>query len=313
MDRFCLAFAVAAISTAVFNAPACAEAPATGVSSAHLLPASTVAYAEISDSRGLISTIFDHPLREKIESLAPFQHAIASPQYKQFTMGREMLENHLGMPWRDAIEAFAQHSVAIAFDAKSQGAAIIVHGKDEPSMKMFRDKFMTLTQMGKQREKLQNVEYRGIAAHRLGDARFAVYGDRMLITNNSDLGKAILDRMLDGGNDNLLSHQRFQRTAKTRSATATAWGFVDVKTIRDAGVADKFYNNQINNPFAELLAGAVQSSLQNTSYATANLTVQTSNLALQIAMPHKNEWIPEEREYFFGPDGNGRGPALSGR
>ena len=187
--------------------------------------------------------------------------------------------------------------------------AVIVDGEDAESMRMFRDRLIGFAAMDKNR-KLEHVEYRGIKAHRIGDARLAVHEDRFLVTNNSDFGKAILDAMLDGPKETLADNPRFQTALETRDPQATVWAFADTTEIRKSGVADKIYHGQINNPVLELLVGGLQSSLQNTPFATGNLTVATEKVAVKFAMPHQKDWIPEEREYFFGPDGDGRGPVM---
>ena len=101
---------------------------------AELFPPSTVVYAELSNPLELISTIFDHPLREKIESLSPYQMALETPQYKQFLAGRAMVEGQLQMPWREALETLLANRVSLGFDVETQGGAIIFHGKDAESM-----------------------------------------------------------------------------------------------------------------------------------------------------------------------------------
>ncbi|NNE00107.1 MAG: hypothetical protein HKN47_22535 [Pirellulaceae bacterium] len=287
-----------------------AQAPATRAV-VDLLPPTTVLYAELTDPAALLSIVVDHPLRAKIEALPPYQQAIQTPQYKQMLQGRDRFETVVGMPWRQAIETFTANGVTLAVDGASRGVAVIVQGKDAATMKTFRDKFVAFASMGNNANKLQSVDYRGIAAHRLDEARFALFENQLLITNNSDLGKAILDRMIDGNGESLKQNERFQSAQRTRSSDATAWAFVDVQTIRNAGVADAVYNDQINNPVLELLLGGIQSGLKETPFATANLTASTEQLALQLAMPYDIAWVPEQREYFFGPDGLGRGPAIA--
>ena len=284
-------------------------APNLMAKSAHLLPAKTTFYVELTDPGELISTIFDHPLRAKVEALPVYQQAIQSPQYQQSMMGVEMVENLFGMSWREAIETFAFGGIAVAGDFSSEGVAIVFHGKDAKSMEMFRDRVLGFAALDKDR-KLQHVEYRGIKAHRLDEIRFAVYENKLLITNQSDLGKAILDRMLDGGDDHLGTQPKFIEASKQRTSRTTTWAFVDVQAIRESGAADEFYYHQINNPVGELLVGGIQSNLQHAPFVTAIVDVATEGVTLKLSTPHQPDWIPEEREYFFGPDGNGKAPNL---
>lgn len=278
-------------------------------SSAALFPPTTVVFAELGSPAKLVTTIFDHPLRKRIEALEPYKMAVQTAGYRRFQFGRVFIEAHFGMAWREAIATFAAHGISVGFDAESQGVAMIVHGKDAESMKLLRDKLIELTQINDDIQ-IKSGEYRGVTAYQINEAKFAVYDDRLIATNKPDLGQAILDRLIDGEGESLADNERFQSAQHARSLTTTAWAFVDVEVIRESGIADNVYNDQIDNPVLELLFGGIQSSLKETPYAAAEFWLKTEGLGLQFAMPHQSDWIPEEREYYFGSDGKGRGPAL---
>ena len=309
MIRLSNTFAISSVCMFLAPTTVFAQAPESLVNSAHLFPSTTIAYAELSAPNELIATIVDHPLRDKIEALPAYQQAIETPQYKQAMLGLEMFENAVGMPWREALEKFSTQGVAAAFDPATEGGAIIVHGQDAESMKSFRDKFVGFASLDQKRQ-VQKVEYRGIPAHRIGETRFAVYENRLLVTNNSELGKSILDRMLDGGDDTLANAPEFRQAVAKRDSKSAAWAFLDVKTVRESGVADQLYHDQINNPLLELLVGGIQSNLQHTPHASGEIHVTQDHASIQLSAPHDPDWIPEEREYFFGPNGKGRAPSI---
>ncbi len=283
--------------------------PQSRTTDATLFPPSTVVYAELSDPLDLISTIFDHPLREKIEALPPYKMAIQTPPYKQFLLGRTMVEGQLNMPWREALETLMAHRVSVALDANTQGGAVVIHGKDAESMKLFHEKLLEFAQQGPNRETIKQGEYRGIQAYQINGVHVGVYEDRLLVTNKSELGKQVIDRLIDGG-DSLLDNPRFQTALASRDQSTAGWGFVDVQFLREANVGKAVFENQIDNPVGELLVGGIQSTLQKTPFATASLTASTHQIGLELGMPYRADWIPEQREYFFGPSGNGRGPGL---
>ena len=279
-------------------------------SEAALFPESTVLYAELVRTADLAAAIYDNPLREKIEALPVYQHFIESPDYKQFDQGRQFIEGMIGMPVRQAWETYAAKGIAVGYDAESEGAAAIVRGKDAESMKLLRDKVIGLIAMSPGGNELSTAEYRGVQAHRAGELRVALYEDRLLLTNNSEMGKAILDQLLDGGDKTLANNPRFQEARQSRPDNSTAWAFADIETIRDSGFAREAYEEQINNPVLELLVGGIQSNLQHSPYATATLTVEKDQLDARVSAPHRADWVPEQRNYFFGPDGSGRAPQV---
>lgn len=309
LQTFRLSAALFVATFALSPATLSAQSPTKVAKSADLLPETTIAYAEISSPSDLVALVMEHPLRAKIEALPQYQSATESQQYKQAIMGLGIFEGAIGMPWRDALAAFASGGVSIAFDAETEGVAMIVHGKDAETMNTFRDRLVGLAKLDQSR-KVQQVEYRGLQAHRVDDIRFAVHDNRMLMTNNSDLGKSILDKMIDGGDVGLLNEKPFQDALKARDPNSAAWAYLNIEAVRESGVADDFYHNQINNPLAELVFGGIQSNLQHTPHATLELNASQQRVSITATSPHDRSWIPEEREYFFGPSGDGRAPNL---
>lgn len=277
---------------------------------ARFFPQTTAVYAQCREPASLVATIFDHPLREKIESLPPYQTALETPAYRRFQLGRVFVEGHFGMPWRQAIETYAAGGISFAVDRESEGVAVLVEGKDSETMQQFRDKLIELAKLGENGDEIESGEYRGVTAYQVDKAKFAVYENRMLVTNQGDLGKAILDRLIDGDGPSLADNPRFQSASESADDAVTVWGFVDIKELREAGVAEPIYQDQIDNPVLELLLGGIQSNLQHTGYATAAITAKSEGLIGALSMPHQAAWIPETREYYFGPDGNGRAPQL---
>ncbi|MDG2222138.1 MAG: hypothetical protein P8L85_12215 [Rubripirellula sp.] len=272
-----------------------------------LLPPTTVLYAELTDPKALVSLIFDHPLRQKIEALPPYQTAIQSAGYKSFLFGRAMVETQLQMSWREAVEALFANRVTVAFDVTTNSPVAIIHGKDAASMKLFGEKVLEFAKLGANADQIRESEYRGVPVFKIQNALYGISDDRMIITNQPDLGRAVIDRMLDQG-ASLLDNPRFDSAWQTRPADALAWAFADVEVLRAS--AGKPFEDQINNPVLELLVGGIQSALANSPYATATFRGNAEAVSLALATPFKADWVPEYREYYFGVDATGRGPAI---
>ena len=275
-----------------------------------LLPETTAFYAEIANPSELISTIFDHPLREKIEALEPYKMATKTEGYRAFLTGRKFVEIQLGMEWREAIETLTAKGIYLGVDAATQGVALLIHGKDAASLDLFRGKLLELSKLGKNPEQIKEGEYRGITAYEVNKSKFAVVDDWLLVTNKGELGKVLLDRFLDGAETSLADNENFQTARKSRSRNATAWTFVDLATLKDAGAAPQLFAGQSVNPGVELLIGGILSTLQKAPFASAELNASHQGVGLDLSVPHKPEWVPEERTFYFGPNGTGRGPAL---
>lgn len=288
----------------------CAFSTAADRTAVELLPPTTVIYAEIPNPPQLIATIFDHPLREKIESLEPYKQAIRSDGYRGFLTGRKFVEIQLGMEWRKALEALTAKGVYFGVDSVTQGAILLIQARDAESLDLLRSKLLELTKLGKNPDQIKEGEYRGLPVYDANKSKFAVVEDWLVVTNKPEAGKAVLDRLLDGAGESLADSKTFQTARQARGRNTTGWAFANLATLRDAGVAKKLFAGKSENPAAELLIGGILSTLQHADYATATFSASQADLGLQFALPHKPEWIPEERNFFFGPGGEGRAPAL---
>jgi hypothetical protein len=278
-------------------------------SSSKYLPPSTALYLEVPRPAELLSLIFDHPLREKIESLEPYRAATNSQPYKRFLLARTVVEGQVEMPWREALETFLAHGLVLAVDRETEGTALVIHGKDEASMRLLRDKLIEFAKLDANPDRLKQGSYRGIDVQQFDKIAFAAVGSRLFFTNQKELGKDILDRMLDGG-ESLADQSGYRSARETQKKALLAWGYADVESLRDAGVARNVFFDQINQPVAELIFGGIQSSLQKTPHATASLAGDHSGLRLAVEMPHQADWVPDSRDYYFGPEGAGRARGL---
>ena len=275
-----------------------------------LLPRTTVLYAEIPNPPQLISTILEHPLRARIEALEPYQAAMKTDGYRGFLAGRKFVEIQLEMEWREALETLTTNGVYVGLDGTTQGLAVLIHAKDAAALDVFRAKLLEISKLGQNPDQIKEGEYRGVTAYQVNEARFAVVDAWLLMTNKPETGKAVLDRLIDGNGESLADNETFVKARATQSVDATAWAWADLGTLRDAGVAPKLFEGKSENPAAELIVGGILNTLQQTPFATAELKASHAGLQFELAVPHQADWISEEREFYFGPNGEGRGPLL---
>jgi hypothetical protein len=293
---------------------------------ARLLPETTVGFLEVSEPSVVMARILDHPLSTRIQAMDVFTKATQSKEYRSFLTGRKLFELQIGMDWRPAIEALTAGGIYAAADGVTEGLVLLVRAKDEAVMENFRVKILELTRLSGEQKKPD--DYRGLSIYKLDKGGAAVVRDWLVVTNNADLGKGVLDRLLDaqGNSDDaeepvekadpagvvgtLSANAEFQRATQMRDPQSQVWAFANLKSLRDAGKAKKIFEGKAENPLAELLAGGIQSTLQQAICVSSNLTLTDDSVQLRLSTPWQADWIPEERTYFFGPDGNGKAPAL---
>lgn len=289
---------------------------------ADLLPSSTVVYLEVPEPQVLLDFVFDHPLRSRIESHALFDKATKSQPWRNFLTARKVFEVQMGMEWRQAITALSAGGIYAGFDPVSGGFALLVKARDEQTMEKLRSGLLEMLRLGNAGADSAEDQYRGLNTYRMDRLRLAVTGGWLVAVNQPELGRPLLDRLLDDVSGSpplttapsefpaLSGNPVFETAMKSRSADVSIWGFADLEKIRMDTKVQKSLQDQARNPGIELLAGGIQSILRQTPSVTAELKLNSYTAELVLSVPWNSSWVPEERTWFFGPDGNGIAPGL---
>jgi hypothetical protein len=303
---------IAAVTCAVISVASGNQLTAEDMRADQLFPATTIGFVEIQSPPALMNAILDHPLSNWVQGLNEFSAATKTEGYRSFLTGRKFFEVQIGAEYRPAIEALTEHGISLGFDSKAGGAALLVRGRDAATMENFRAKILELTRLNKNIK--QPEPYREIPIYKLQEGGGAVVNDWFVITNNGDLGKLLIDRILDGqtpAGSALADSQTYQRYQSNHSAAVgQVRAFADLQAIRDAGHHNKVFTGKTDNPLAELLLGGLQSVIQKTDYLGASLQIEPTSAELRLNAPFQADWIPEERIWFFGDNATGRAPTL---
>src|SRR6267142_3513019 len=68
-----------------------------------LLPPTTVGYLEVPQPGKVAAVLLDHPLAREIEQQPAYQKALAGREYQQLQTALALVEDKLGMKWREAV------------------------------------------------------------------------------------------------------------------------------------------------------------------------------------------------------------------
>lgn len=270
-----------------------------------LLPDSIVAWAEIPDLGSTLQTVLSHPLRSKLEALPAYDAFMQSGAPGQIQTGLRAFEATMGMPWQDAIGVLTDRGISIALDSKDGGVAVLIHSSDAELLERFRGFVLALRQL--QGATAKQADYRGFMADLVTkELKMVRMNDWLLLTNNSELGKAIMDQYLDRDGPALATDPMFvtasERFAEGDFSNRVVNAFVDIRTLRDAGVGKDVFNEKIDNVAAEAGLGGILANLRHTPFVTGQLNLSDVALSLQLTTPHDRQW-EAPREYFFGqPD-----------
>ncbi len=270
-----------------------------------LLPSSIIACAEISDLGGMLETVLSHPLRAKVEAIPAYGAFMQTGAPRKLLMGLRAFEASMGKPWQAALDKLTDRGITVALDASGGGAVVLIHSTDSELLESFRDFVLALQQL--QGGTAKRGDYRGFTADVLSDKlKMVRMHDWLLLTNNSELGKSIIDHYLDRDSDTLAKNKTYAAASKDlESSTAeqrVVSAFLDVKRLRDAGVAKDVFKEKNDNLAAEIVLGGVLANLRHTPYVTGQLHLGKDGLSVRFAAPHERDW-ESPREYFFGePD-----------
>ncbi|QDS96533.1 hypothetical protein FF011L_53450 [Roseimaritima multifibrata] len=267
-----------------------------------LLPSSIVAYAEVSDLDGVLQTVLAHPLRAKLEAMPAYDSFLQSNGPEKLQVGIQAFQASMGKPWDAALDKLTDRGITIALDASDGGVAILLHSSDPALLERLRSFVLTLRQM--QGATNKQGEYRGFVTDAVSDQlKMVRMHDWMLLTNNSELGKAIVDQYLDRDGETLASNESYRAASQELASgdleDRVASAFLDIKTLRDKGFAKNLFNEKVDNIPAEAVLGGLLANLRQTPYATGRLHINSSGARLHIATPHQRNW-EAPREYFFG-------------
>ena len=288
---------------------------------ADLLPTSVIAYAEIISPTAIINTILEHPISHKVQEDPAFEPLMSSKEMNGFKAGVGVFQASIGMRWRKLLGELTQEPLSIAFDAETSGVVILTKASSQELLQRLRATVFSFLRAGNpagsEDDPIKEAEYKGFEAARINDdVAVAIVGEWLLLTNKPELGKSIIDRYVANaeGAESLAQNPRFvearTETENDRGAAKDGWAFVDIEKIRDSGTADEFYSGKTDNLLAEVLFGGIVSNMQQTSHASFKLLLKQTGITLTLCTPYDQDWIPEERDYFFGPSGEGSAPAL---
>jgi hypothetical protein len=207
------------------------------------------------------------------------------------------------------LEEISRGGLVLAVDRAKDNSALFVAGKSAQDQQELARKLMYKAAQLQGLDELPSAEYRGIKAYRLPQGGFALLGKWVVFVNKNEIGKAIIDRYLDGPKANLSQVEQFVKARKQHAEgesitpnKSLAWLYADVNFMRESGVAKKVLQEKPDDFNAELLFGGLFNILRNTPQATAELSASAETISLAIETPFEKAWVTEPEEFFFGKD-----------
>lgn len=279
-----------------------------------LLPASTVAYVEVDAPQKLIDAALDHPLMKELQQHPDYQQALQSPDMEELLKVVKLVEEKLGLPWREALTKLSGDGVYVGFDLATQGVIVLVHSRDAELLIKSRDTFLELARAdAKERGKADPVsveEYRSTNIYKLKDSSFTTLGPWLIITSKPLLGRMVLDNAAGAGSGSLATETQFVAAQKSKVGAPCVWSYTDLTILRATGLAKALVNKKSDNPAGELLIGGILGAVPDAPYVTASIDLSAQGVKVSTAVPYNTGKVAKTREFYFGPQGKGAAPAL---
>jgi hypothetical protein len=292
---------------------AAADKTAAEKTAADLFPATTIAYAEVTDPGKVSQTLAEHPLVATIIASPEYRAAVLRPEVERFLATVSILEAKLGEGVRPAAEKLAARGLYVGFDLASQGLIVLARASDQAHAEKVREAFIEMVRKSAtdrgMPDPVQSYEHQGLAGHQLGGIRITVH-DGWVVVSNKPLAQAFtLNNLLGKDPQTLASEPQFAAALAKRPA-GTAWGYLDLRLIRSLANFEKLAGKKSDNPAVELLAGGIISALPQASYVTVTTQVQRERISLELSLPCNLTAAAEKKEFYFGPAGQGIAPPL---
>lgn len=277
---------------------------------ADLLPDSVALYAEVAP----FEKLWSQPIRERLFDSELMQTIMKNPDLAKARDGIRLAEVTLGKKLPVLLQEVSRGGVVVAVDRAENSAALFIAGENAEAQQELARKLMDKAAQlqGLEDGELPSNDYRGVSAYKLPEGGFALLGKWIVVVNKGEIGKAIIDRFLDGPKSSLSQSEKFvqareqyRNSASTPATTSLAWLYADVNVLREAGVAKKVLQERPDDFGAELLVGGLFNILRNTPQITANLTATNDKLSLAVKTPFNKEWVTEAEAFFFGENVTG--------
>jgi hypothetical protein len=272
------------------------------------LPETTVLFGKIAP----VEQWLEHPLRTSWVETESFKRLWRSPQALQVRSGITIAEIALGLKLDQLAKDLSDRGAYVAIDSQTQAVALMLHTRSEQWLDDYIDKaFDYLRKDAKSKgnpDPIMSTEYRGVQAYKIQNGIFAKLGSWVLVTNQGDFAKAVVDHKLDNrkGLSQAPWYQEASNKLQATGSMAELW--IDLARIREQMKNNDLFRGQANDFGAELILGGVLSVLANAQVMHASMTMDEQGIALEVQSPSDPAWYGQARQHYVGPDAKGRAP-----
>ncbi len=278
---------------------------ATAETAAELLPPEVLLYAEIPRPAELLDTLTEHPVTRRVYELEEFRAALSRGEARQFLQFAQSVGKRV-------IGSLTKGGVYAA-RFENGGQVLLVRAADAELLRNSIEPVLNSLVEEARRNGKENgperIEYRERPVWKFPQGYVTLLDDWLLAADSSDAGRTVVDRFLDGGSS-FADSNRFNAARAGLSGDEAAWLWADLERLLANGLAAELFKPQSDDAGQELLFGGARDALMQAPYAVASATVTKERLSTALALPVNEGWLTTPREFYFGPQAEGRAPVL---
>ena len=279
-----------------------------------ILPNTTAVYLEAKS----VESLLDHPFVKSLQNSGPFKKLMRLPEARKLNAGLVFFEFAVGDKLETVLKSLTAHGVHVAVDRRSEGAVLLANTESQEWIEEYLQKLVKIARADakskSQPDPIREADYRGIHGYEFQKLMVGNIGATLIVTNKGELGKSIIDRHLDSTDDHLLNKPQFQLAWNAPKQPATSdpsvKAYVDIDTLREAGVAKELLMGKAKDFAAELILGGVLAAMHKTSFAIGELFLNEDKVSVDFRIPYEKAWTEQSRAFFVGPNGQGHATAL---
>jgi len=208
----------------------------TQVAATALVPDNAILVLQVTNPKALIERAFDEDIVALVESLPPYQEAIAKPETQQALGLVRFFENKYDAKLPELLGKLAGGGITLAVLPGEQNL-LIVEAEDAKVLEEVHDFFRTIAKNEAKKagepNRVKSAEYRDVTGWSFGPNEVhAIVGNQLLLSNKPEVLKAALDRRAAGGGDSIAKSPGFAAAQKSVSSDAKVTFFADMRILK---------------------------------------------------------------------------------
>lgn len=269
-------------------------------SASRWISSDAVIFVELSQPVALIDRVTDPRLQKLLDVVPGYKAAFERDEALELRKGVSQVAEELGTTWDKALRDLTGRGVIAAVEAekgKAPRAFVVVTPREDSILEKAMKVVLDLAREKGPPDLVKDAEYRGVTGHQVGPKlTFAVVRGRLVIADNGETLKAVIDRALDGlPSGRSIEDQDLWKARKAAVPSgAIAWGLARIDRLRELD-PKKFTIGEKHDPGQTLLFGGWLETARKASWASVTVSWTEERLAAELALPAE----PGNREGAF--------------